>query len=81
MTPELITAIISLTARYGIPAALSVLNNLRSAVTIEDAIAALKAADVPMEQLIDEAKLKAISGQPSANLGEVQASVFTDNAR
>lgn len=66
MTPELLTAIISLSARYGIPAAVSVLNNLRDAVTIDDAIAALQKADVPMEKLIEDARARLVVGTDNA---------------
>ncbi len=77
MSPELITAIISLSARYGIPAAVSVLNNLRAAVTIDDAIDALRNADVPMDVLIADAQnRKHATTENRETLGTVQAAVW-----
>lgn len=42
MTPDLIAALISLVAKVGFQAAISLMENLKSAKTIDDAIVALK---------------------------------------
>lgn len=45
MTPELQVAVVQLVAKVGITAATTLLEGLKAAKTIDDAIAALKAAE------------------------------------
>lgn len=58
MTPDLIVAILSFATKFGIDAAIAVIQNLnKPAATIDDAIAALQAAKTKTaQQYLDEAK-------------------------
>lgn len=57
MSEALQLAIIRLIAKVGIDAALAIVEGLKSSATLEDAIAALKAAkDKTAQQYLDEAR-------------------------
>lgn len=56
LTPELIAALLTFATKFGIEAAIAVIQGLKGAATIDDAIAALQAAQAKTAQAyLDEA--------------------------